>query len=238
MKTSATMKKLDGPAVLSAASRSCPRRAGCRASVASADGDGERDARRQGACSSRSAVAGGPIEQCGAEHRADRERRERDGERERGEEDESPTSTHRDAAGGGELGAERAQQQRAVSRRRPFRPRRARARPDGADGDGPIANSEPKSTVIVAPVVLDVRSCRGRERARRGRGAAPSTMPVARSRPRARRMPSSSIAPARDQFIGDEAPERAHADEERARASGRAEVGERVARRRTGCGSP
>ena len=54
---------------------------------------------------------------------------------------------------------------------------------------------DPKSTLTVAPVVFE-GWCLRRGTGRPGPSEAPSTIPVARSRPRGLRMPISSMFPA------------------------------------------
>ena len=69
----------------------------------------------------------------------------------------------------------------------------------GTIDDGSV-KIDPKSTFTVAPVVLDAVVSRYRNSAA-SPSAAPSTMPVARSRPRGRRIPIHSITPAAARFI-------------------------------------
>ena len=124
-----------------------------------ARGDADRRRRRASRASgrlvSRSAVAAGPISSAVERIVADRDRGERDGERER-EQVAGADQTHRDAAGRGELGADRAQQQRAVERQHQREREQRRARAISGIVELEIANSEPNRIVTVAPVVLDV----------------------------------------------------------------------------------
>ena len=69
----------------------------------------------------------------------------------------------------------------------------------GTIDDGSV-KIDPKRTLMVAPVVLDAVESRYRNRAA-SPSAAPSTIPVARSRPRGRRIPIHSITPAAMRFM-------------------------------------
>ncbi len=138
----------------------------------------------------------------------------------------APASRTRDAAGGGQVRADRAEQQRPVADSDDRQGDRAESRDSGDDRPADREHGA-EQDVIVAPVALvDVVSQYRNSAARPS--PAPRTMPVARSRPRGLRIPIMSMTPAASTPVPAKPQQRADPEQERAGAAGHADVGQRV----------